>query len=403
MTTINFTKRELDGLPLPRAGERPCYYDEYQHNLMLRVSHTGQKTFYVRRKVNGISERVQLGRYPEMTIELARKKAAAVLSEISEGRHPKQAARAVQAEPTIGELFENYLKGYARQHCVRTPDMEMDFERYLRDWRHRPYSQIKRLDVLNRVKKVAQLNGPGACNHMIVLMRAVMNWNLRNEIITGDNPWATVKQMRIEARERFLTPEELVRFFKALEEMSGQTIHDYVLISLYTGARRANVLAMRWEQVDFNLRIWRIPSSSFKTKISHVVPLTSNALQLLRERRERVTGEWVFPGRYEEQHLVCPQKAWGNLLRKAQIEDLRVHDLRRTLASYMAMNNQSLQIIAKALGHKTIAATQIYARLMSDPVREAMEKAQADMHLAIGMNRIDLTTADNQEADSVNG
>lgn len=380
MNTINFTKRKLEQLPLPEKG-RDCYYDEYQHNLMVRVSHTGQKVFYVRRKCDGVSERIQIGRFPDLTVEQARKKAALILSEIADGRHPKQAARLVKTEPTIGQLYENYMDGHARQHCIRLKDMELDFERYLKDWKTKSYSQIKRSDVQNKVNRVLENHGPGAANHMIILMRSIMNWNLRNEIIIGDNPWTGVKQIRIEPRERFLTPEELVRFFKALSQMTGDIIHDYVLISLYTGARRSNVLSMRWDQLDFDLRIWRIPPKSSKNKESLVVPLTSNALKLLRERRKKTAGEWVFPGKLEGHHLVEPKKSWYKLLKAAKIEDFRLHDLRRTLASYMAMGNQSLQVISKALGHKTIAATQIYSRLMSDPIRDAMEQAQTDMRL----------------------
>jgi integrase len=82
---------------------------------------------------------------------------------------------------------------------------------------------------------------------------------------------------------------------------------------------------------------------------------------------------------------LCVPKKWGGTEAKgeyfAKIEDLRLHDLRRTLASYMAMDNQSLQIIGKALGHKSVASTQIYSRLMNDPVRKAMESAQEQIKL----------------------
>lgn len=379
MTTINFTKRAIEQIEAPTKG-RDCYYDEYQHNLMLRVS-AANKVFYVRRKFNGKSERVHIGRFPDVSIEEARKKAAKILAEFADGKHPQQAARVIAAEPTIEDLYNYYMEGHARQRCSRIKDMEKDFNRYLSDWRYKPHSQIRRSDVQNRINRVLDVNGPGAANHMIILMRSIMNWNLRNEIITGDNPWSGVKTIRIQPRERFLTPDELVRFFKALNERRGEVIYDYVLMSLYTGARRSNILSMSWEHIDLNLRIWRIPPKLSKNKETMVVPLTSNALKILRERLEKADGPWVFPGNVPGQHLMEPKRPWYKLLEDAQIEDFRLHDLRRTLASYMAMGNQSLPVIAKALGHKTIAATQIYSRLMSDPVRDAMEQAQTDIHL----------------------
>jgi len=376
---INFKKKTLDELPLSPHGQRIEFFDEQQQNLIIRVSHLN-KVFYVRRKVATQDQKIRLGPYPEISIEQARKKALAVLTEFAEGRHPKQVAKTIKGEPTVGELFANYVDGHARHHCVRLKDMQRDFDRYLSDWKDRRHIEIKRSDVQLRVTKVLKEHGPGAANHMIILMRAAMNWNLRNETISGDNPWGTVKQMRIHPRERFLQPDEMGRFFKALEHIKDRTIRDYVLISLYTGARKANVLAMRWDQIDFNLQLWRIPGTSSKNKESLVVPLTSSAIALLKTRKDEVDGAWVFPGKKEGCHLVEPKKAWYKLLESAKISDLRLHDLRRTLASYMAMGNQSLQMIAKALGHKTIAATQIYSRLMADPVRDAMEKAQTDMH-----------------------
>lgn len=381
-TKINFTKRELEKLPMP-TSDRVVYLDQYQHNLLLRVSSAGSKVFYVRRKVNGRSQRIQLGRFPDMSIEQARKAASAILTEIAQGRHPKQAARAARSEPTLAELFQNYITGHAREHCVRVADMEKEFERYLSTWKTKQWSEIRRNDVQLKVRHVRETHGPGSANHMIILMRAAINWNLKQEIISGENPWTSVRQIRIDPRERFLKPDELVRFFRVLAETSDATMRDYVLMSLYTGARRSNVLAMRWDQVDFNLRIWTIPPERVKNKQTHVVPLTSNALSLLKERQDVVKGEWVFPGKVPGHHLVEPKKAWSRILKLAEIEDLRLHDLRRTLASYMAMGNQSLPVIAKALGHKTTAATQIYSRLMSDPVRDAMEKAQTDMFNAV--------------------
>lgn len=84
-------------------------------------------------------------------------------------------------------------------------------------------------------------------------------------------------------------------------------------------------------------------------------------------------------------HLVEPKRTWDRLLKQTGITNLRLHDLRRTLGSYMAMNNQSLQIIGKALGHKSTQATQIYARLTYDPVKAAMEQAQAQILSAAGL------------------
>jgi integrase len=162
-------------------------------------------------------------------------------------------------------------------------------------------------------------------------------------------------------------------FFAALKKVPDETMRDYFEISLYTGARKSNVLAMRWEDVDLDLAIWRIPMT--KNKESHLVPLTGPAVEILRRRSESGKTGWVFPGRMKDCHLVEPKRVWYKLIKDAGVEDLRVHDLRRTLASYMAITNHSLPIIARALGHKSTQSTQIYSRLTQDPVRNAMDIA----------------------------
>ena len=103
-------------------------------------------------------------------------------------------------------------------------------------------------------------------------------------------------------------------------------------------------------------------------------------MQVLEDRYEhRKSDEWVFPSDSAVGHVVEPKNACARFLERTKLEDLRMHDLRRTLGSYMAMNNQSLQIIGKVLGHKLPTATHIYSRMAFDPLKQAMEAAQASM------------------------
>jgi integrase len=131
------------------------------------------------------------------------------------------------------------------------------------------------------------------------------------------------------------------------------------------------------------LGLWRIPKT--KHGESHTIPLTQFALQLLEARFQDRTSEWVFPGKKPGTHLAEPKATWKAVLNEAKLKDLRIHDLRRTLGSYMAIGNQSLQIIGKALGHKSMTSTQVYARLANDPVRQGMEKAQVEIFSAAGL------------------
>jgi integrase len=165
-----------------------------------------------------------------------------------------------------------------------------------------------------------------------------------------------------------LRKDEMPRFFKALAEENNPAVRDYILISLLTGARKGNVLAMRWEEVNFSLQEWHIKET--KNGEAHVIPLTAPAMQILQERQQDSQSPYVFPGRGSKGHIVDPKKVWGRILKRAGIADLRIHDLRRTLGSWMAAAGATTAIIGKTLAHKSLEATKVYERLDIEPVRE---------------------------------
>src|SRR5262249_14771737 len=150
-----------------------------------------------------------------------------------------------------------------------------------------------------------------------------------------------------------------------------------------TGARRSNVLAMRWEQISQTAdgqRLWTIPVT--KTGKSHVVPLVREALVILQERRRRIKGAWVFPSDSKTGHIRDLKRAWKRFCTTAKLENLRIHDLRRTLGSWQAATGASLPVIGKSLGHQSMASTAVYSRLHLDPVRQAIVTATQAMVIA---------------------
>lgn len=110
------------------------------------------------------------------------------------------------------------------------------------------------------------------------------------------------------------------------------------------------------------------------------IPLGPDVLDILRRRRAETSSVFIFPGSGPKGHYVEPRHAWETLLKRAKLEDLRIHDLRRSMGSWMTIGGTSLPIVGKALGHKTSQATSIYARLNLDPVRAAMDQAVEAMN-----------------------
>jgi integrase len=165
--------------------------------------------------------------------------------------------------------------------------------------------------------------------------------------------------------------------------MAADPMGDFFLLALLTGARRANVQAMRKSEISLSEGVWRIPMT--KNGTSQNVTLSPEAMAVLASRMESVEGDFIFPGTGRTGHLVEPKTAWARILKNASLENLRIHDLRRTLGSWQAKSGASLTIIGKSLNHKTHQATAIYARLDLDPVRQSVNTATAAMFGAGGM------------------
>jgi len=232
-----------------------------------------------------------------------------------------------------------------------------------------------------------------------------------------------------QARERWLDNIELPYLFRALDHEDNVMLRDFIYVALFTGARRGNVLPMRWEDIDFDAQLWKIGMT--KNGTPQTIPLVLPLHELLKERRKTIDSPWVFPANSAPGHYVEPKKGWFAILERAtayrlidklaehhgwpeseklqaiaitdakpahavaiytkmcaeikvdlkplDMRDLRVHDLRRTLGSWQAGLNVSLAIIGRTLNHKSPQSTKVYARLALDPVRDAMSTATSAM------------------------
>lgn len=386
---INFTKAVLDGLPSPAAGQRATYLDAKTNGLQIRVTSYGVKTFCIFRRVkNGNPERVTLGRYPDMSIEQARKESARINALIAEGINPNSDARALKTETTLQELFDEFLKhrrnrrgAYLSEKTKRS--YQYDFGLYLSKWGKRQLSKFKDTDFAKLHNEIGKEH-PITANRVIALASSLFGYAAERKLFKGANPAHGIKKFPETKRDRFLQSDELPAFFKALAEESNDTLRDYFLISLLTGARRSNILEMQWKQIHFDRAEWRIPTT--KNGEPQTVTLTPESVEILRAR-QGCDPLWVFPGAGATGHLVEPKKAWKRVLERAGLENLRIHDLRRTLGSWQAKTGASLAIVGKSLNHKSPSTTTIYARLDLDPVRESVGRATDAMLTAAGVKQ----------------
>lgn len=381
--TINFTKAALQEI---KHGDRRLEIaDRKTPNLRLVVYPSGEKTYFLRRRVKGTNQRIKIGRYSDISIDQARNQATQLNSFIGLGGDPLQEKKIARAELTFKELFSKYYSDHLVPHTKRPDDNKRMMEFHIL----RPIGNDRLSEISpERIRKLhitmGSDRGQGTANRVITLVNATFNFGIRNGYYKLTNPCYGLKKFKQCSRDRFLSSDELKLFFKALE--SEKTLfREFFLLLLYTGARKSNVLSMRWTDIDFDLGRWRIRESETKNGDVNIVYLTEISLDILRKRKaindmSVSPSEYVFPGDSHEINLKDPKKAFQRIRDRMKVQDIRMHDLRRTLASYMAISGASLPIIGKALNHKSQVSTAIYARLAQAPVMEALNTASELMN-----------------------
>ncbi len=430
---INFTKAALLRIDVPEEGRSYCY-DSQVSGLGLMVFPSGTKTFFLYKRIGQRVEKIKLGRFPDLSIENARNKAHEQLAIIAGGKNPAIEKNKIRNEQTLGELFDLFFERHAIPHkkpssCKADND---NFNRYFSNWKKRQLSNISHNDIVILHTSIGKERGIYIANKVLALLNTMFN-KAKSWGWEGSNPATSIRKYKEKSRDRFLQPHEMPYFFEALEAETNDAAKDYIILSLLTGARKSNVLSMRWDEINIDQARWRIPET--KNGEPMVVPLSQQALDIIKVRKEAASSAWVFPSiNSSTGHLQDPKKAWQRLLKRAEIYqlidlvsqkkkwkekqvdtarqeveenlgislesyrktakglkldtsntgflDIRIHDLRRSLGSWQAVTGASGYIIGKSLGHKSQQATAIYARLNLDPVRASVELATAAMMLA---------------------
>jgi len=377
--SFKFGKRKLEGLEPPGRGKRLTYHDTQQQGLSLRVTHTGSMTFIVRCRVDGIPEYKTLGKFPTLTVENARKAAQDFLAKVARGENPAQDRREKKAELTLDDGFNLYMAKHIREHGAKrtVEEYERTYRLHISHLGNRRLSAISFKEVDRLHGSIGQKRGKYIANRVVELLKSLFTWLIKKRHYSGDNPAWGIEKFKEIPRDRFLTADELPRFFDSLATEENPTIRDYILLSLLTGARKQNMLAMRWDEIDFNNENWRIPNTKNQEPVT--IPLVPAAIEILRKRQTEKASEWVLPSSRTDGHINDPKKGWQRIIKRAGIDNLRIHDLRRSMGSWQAINQTSLTVIAKSLGQKSTQAAAIYSRLSLDPVRESMEQAARSM------------------------
>lgn len=370
------TKKLVDGLKLGKKDE--LVWDSELKGFGVRAKPTGVKSFVIQyRNSNARSRRYTIGQYGRMTVDVARKEARRLLSDVSLGLDPadeKNQKRNTLSVASFSKIYmEEYAPGRKRESSLKTDAINLQ-KHLLPALGSRAITDVSKADV----RKLQQTlrDRPGAANRTVALLSNMLNvaeqLGYRPE---GPNPCRGVESLLLQKRERYITDSEFSRLGRAISSAEeNKTVSASALAAIklliLTGCRKSEILTLRWSYVDMESRVLRLPQSKTGAK---PVYLNEHAMEVLRNLRSE-GSEWVLPSADLSRHIVNLRKPWTRIRSAASIEDVRLHDLRHTFASVAVSSGESMPMIGKMLGHTQAKTTQKYAHLDDDPVKAASER-----------------------------
>lgn len=334
-------------------------------------------SYFVKTRINGRQKWLTIGRHGNpWTPETARKEALRLLAQTVSGRDPSRERPREVSKRSFAEVASSFLSTYGRRLKPSTLETYGYLIRLqlIPAFGTRPVEQISKADVASFHAKWA--DKPRTANHALAVMSKIMSWcerqGLRPE---GSNPCLGLERYKERRRERFLTPDELRRLGRVLDEAEETRSQNLFVVAairtlILTGARLSEVLTLKWDYIDTGRRLILLPDSKTGAK---PIPLNQPTINLL-ERLPRVRGNpYVFVGHVKGSHLVNIQKPWRAIRDAAELGDLRLHDLRHSFASVAVASGGSLPVIGRILGHAQPQTTARYAHLGDDPVAQLSE------------------------------
>lgn len=385
-----FTKRAIEALPAhdPNSPSREVEYSDAECiGLRLRVSKNGRKFFQFRYNFNGRKFCINIGEHSNsgISVQDARQIVGEYKLILARGKNPASDKNKSISEMTFEQYAVQYLE-YSRSQKLSWREEQYKIDNSLNPaWGKLRLSTITTKDVALLHAKEKERTSTCTANHLFSTIRAMFNRAIHWGLLEASPCRGLTKFREDPLRERYLSRnDELPRFLKALALEDDTLSKAALLLLLFTGCRRNEIVSMKWNQVRLDEgRIFLPVTKNGKSRTVHLNMKAAEVLEelsMMRCASERTRDSpYVFPSRQgtNKGHLFDLRKPLLKACALAGIEDFRTHDLRHTFASLAVSSGADLYAVQRLLGHSDISMTQRYAHLSSSDLQSATQGVAA--------------------------
>ena len=336
------TDARVSAITPPKGGQAE-HADDLVQGLRLRVGSGGRKAWIVRSRAGTKLINKTLGPYPLIRLADARDLARDFLITL---------AREGDARPnrTFGALTEHWIEHVAKVRNKSWRQQKRRLEIYvLPKWRDRELSSIKRAEVRDLIDGIEGVVAPGRA---LAIVRTLFRYAMARDWVDNSPAEAMSNPSRDIPRDRYLDMKEVTAVYK-VADLLGYPFTGFIKMMILTGQRRTEVASMKWADIDLDAGTWVIASDDNKSARTHLVPLSPQAVELLKATPQFGSYVWSSDG---ETHVKGYSKAKRRidaflLSSGIELKPWRLHDLRRTVATHMVRLGVSELVVGRVLNH----------------------------------------------------
>lgn len=372
---MKFTKTSIAEIENP--DKQIDYHDSEIGGLILRVFPSGVKSFRLRYTIGNKRKIYTIGKLGSITLAQAKKEAQRLIGLISQGIDPVQERKSNTKSNdsiTLREYINDFYFEWYKKNNKNTKALKFSLGRRLEKIMDKSLKELNDKKVmikyLNDYQKINKTSD-ATYNRMLSTIKGIFSRAYEFGYIDINNI-KDVKLLKINATKvRYLSSSETTRFFEALELINSQQAKEIIIIAYYTGMRKSEILTLTFDDIDFDTKQIVLKSENTKSSKVRYIPMHQKVLQILSNKNPK--SGYIFVSEKTGKPYDNIDRSWAKLMKLAEIENFRFHDLRHNFCSMLVMKGVPIYTVAQIAGHADVKTTQIYAHLSPDVKKSAID------------------------------